>query len=420
MQSQEDKTALVIPTEILSDTTLTQAQKIFLCLVFQNENSTKKFGSDNISFKVFELSKLMGITRQGVHKIINSLEDKKILKEIKDTSKFGVGVNKVYTFKKGLLVTFIAFTNVKPLKVTYKRHKDLKPKKDTIKKDTYRSYEVTTISINNGLFSKNVETKGVSNKSPNAFLEKIMKLPGMVKHRIGTQAYRDASRSLRLLSQGQFFFKGDTPVARVKESWLIENNISPIDLRRAWTDRDIFYTFLEISKMLSPGYWPKKKETVPHDVFRLIYNPMSGVSHFLKLFSNGALPLETKFDVSSVMMKSTREDQMDVFAYNKLQELVQECRSDGINMYKLTQQEAAHLKKVAAKMMYLWDTQLHTVGADYTHPSDFVRDYCQWALDQHAGRLEKVWQLGPDTRDWTGFFRDRGLDSCIRDAKMLN
>lgn len=417
MQNQEDKTALVIPTEILRDTTLTQAQKILLSISFQRENIIKKLDKDKLSFRVSEVAKEMGITRQGAHKIINSLVNKNILKEIKNTS---LGVNKVYSFEKGSMVRFIALTNVKPLNLTLKRHKDLKAKRNTITKDTYRSYEVTTISINKGLFSKNIATKGVTNKSPNIFLEKIMKLPGMVKHRIDTQAYRDASRTLRLLCQGQFFFKGDTPVARVKESWLVKNNISPIDLRRAWTDRDIFYTFLEISKMLSLGYWPKKKQTVPHDVCRLIYNPMSGVSHFLKLFSNGATPLETKFDVDSAMMKSTREDQMDVFAYNKLQELVQECRADGINTYRLTSQEASHLKKVAAKMMYLWDTQLYTVGADYTYPSDFVQDYCQWALDQHAGRLEKVWQLGPDTRDWTGFFRDRGLDSCIRNAKMLN
>lgn len=462
MENDQSINFLPMPIELVRDVVLTSAQKILLCCLFITRSAAiiKYQNQEHISayLQPYLLSKQMGITPRGVYKILDSLKEKDIIKivqkdELEDTenkNKTSATINIIKSENNSYKNNQICLCSLSSLNIVFivfyctflrnsyevtmtrkgtiaglKNHElcSQTPKdqntdhKNQNSKHRIKNNSKNKISTQKGFFSQ--KNKIVSPKKKHELLETVMNLPNITKHRTETAAYELASKTLLKLSSGSFFFQNSAPVVLVKEGWLKLNNISPIDLRRAWTERDIIYGFSEISKMLSPGYWPVDKLKVPHDVSRLVYNPYSKISHFLKLFNNGAISLD-KSAISKQEIKSVRQDKMDLYAYEKLCDAVRECCSDGINEYEIKSEEARYLHKSAVEIMHHWDRGINAVGADYTQSTDFVEDYCGWITEQHSGRLEKVWMLGPNTRDWSNFFKSRGLYEIIKTMKAEN
>lgn len=466
MQAFINQNFLPIPFEVLKDDTLTSAQKIMLCYLLSIKPATEiKYQNEEyfgVEIQPYKLSKDLGMSPKGIYNIINSLEkmdylkiiiEEDLLKDSIDTKSnkrhfdhvqttqgqknigdkqhnennfdnlddknltnclesYSLSNNSVRIYmisKKAGIKTFKDFMIIKALNVLCNKFNLLfiSLNKSKSKNKVNKSIDQ---GLNTGLLSKLEEEKG---QKRSKLLEEIMKLPEITKHRFGNDSYKKSAQTLSKLTSGKFFFKNDVPTVEIKEGWMKLNNISPVDLKRTWTEREILYTFGEASKMLSPNYWPKDKSKISHEVSTLIYNPFSKTSQFLRLFQNGATPLESKVQSSDQQIKPVRKDELDVFAYEKLCEAVRECSFDGINSYQLKPEEKRYLHQSGIRMMQLWDSEIYSTGADFTHPTAFILDYCGWVVEHNAGRLETVFYIGPGTKDWRNYFRSRGLRELI-------
>lgn len=408
----EDSPA-IIPNQILRDTKLTPNEKIFIVLL---ANMLEGNNGDPIDISFAKLAIKMGCTRKGVFMVVQSLKNKGIIEKVCTKYTFFEKCPYKRLYKRTIVRLYnllLVYSN-KHISNSISINNSIS--KNISNSNNYKQSDSKPISATRTkAFSKRVVAQPSSNsdclspKHKNLLLEKLMLLPYITKHRLDTQAYKLSSDALRKLSSGKFFLVGEKPVVKMHKEWMFIHGISLPDLRRSWSEQDILYGFTEVSNMLSPNYWPNYKKNIPHDVCHLIYNPISCISHFVKLYRNKAILLGSKFKEKESEVKSVRSDRMDVYTYEKLQKAVEEC-FDSVLCYTMTPNELKHLRKAAIKMMDLWDEKIHKVGADYHQASNYIKDYCEWIVDQHAGQLEKVWQLGPDTKDWNNFIRSRGLN----------
>lgn len=100
--------------------------------------------------------------------------------------------------------------------------------------------------------------------------------------------------------------------------------------------------------------------------------------------------------------------------FDHLFQAVAECRG-GV---RPNQQEVRTLSQAADRLVDEWNRGARLLDAYHEILAEFTRDYCRWVVDEHAGRLASVRQLGPGTRDWDNFSRSRGLREAVRDARL--
>jgi hypothetical protein len=135
-----------------------------------------------------------------------------------------------------------------------------------------------------------------------------------------------------------------------------------------------------------------------------VYNPISRISHFLKLFRNNAQYLKNSLSSAEVTVLPPHA--------LMLAKTIKECFGSPIS-----EKERKHILAISAKIKTVWEAKYHLANADYRTIEDFYKDYCDWLIENADDSPRQIFFYGPGTREWSRFLKNRGLDEVIIDNK---
>jgi hypothetical protein len=240
----------------------------------------------------------------------------------------------------------------------------------------------------------------------NPFLDKLMGLPHIHKYKLNTQRYKDTSNILTQLFQGIFFYKENLSLVEIDFDWMKKFNIPKRYLYNLWTEEEIFKSFVQISRMLSPGYFPENKKTLSNDVLILLYNCRSRTSQFLKYCCNEAFLLPSK---KIVKVSPTIEKSIQILTCT-----VNEVVLDNV---PLSTKNIEMLQRVSIKIQKygINNPRLYTISGSSGGYLGLINDLCDWIKDNLTSKdLDSLDFLAPGCSLWNRYYKDRGYDEAIK------
>lgn len=295
--------------------------------------------------------------------------------------------------------------------ITDVMNKSIKGKKKSSKEDLLHSTSGVEKS------SKRTTKPGdVSNerKVIHPLIEYWNSLPNTSKMRAdtSTKTYKKAMELFDQLRAGKLGQRNYMDTA-----WMDKKGITERELSKKWSDAKIKSAMDELSKMLSPGYWPENKSWVPRNLNTLIYNPRSGRSWIMVV---NKTPIKKVKQVSREREESKQPENVTKLA-KRIAGAVEEI--SGIELGPV-EMKKLFLKvgeiKTEHRKIPIWK---HSELEDHIGtPAKFVTEYSKFLKKEFDDfNSLTVNMIGPGKRNWKKFINglERDIGVSLKTGEAL-